>query len=149
MELDEMLRIPTRDFGELECLPEAVIDFPVGLPAFEEHRQFVLIEQPATAPVVFLQSLHSIEVCFYLAPVSAVTDSYDLELSHEDARLLALKQGDNEPVTLVILAATESGQATANLLAPVVINAMTRRAVQALRNDDRYSHIHPLGEPRC
>jgi flagellar assembly factor FliW len=32
----------------------------------------------------------------------------------------------------------------ANLLAPIVLNARTRVAVQAVRHDQRYSHRHPV-----
>jgi flagellar assembly factor FliW len=34
--------------------------------------------------------------------------------------------------------------ATANLMAPIVLNVKTRRGLQAIRRDTRYSHEHPL-----
>ena len=34
--------------------------------------------------------------------------------------------------------------ATANLMAPVVLNVKTRRGLQAIRRDSRYSHEHPV-----
>jgi flagellar assembly factor FliW len=37
-----------------------------------------------------------------------------------------------------------SGPATANLLAPLVVNLAARLGVQAVRSDARYSHRHPL-----
>jgi flagellar assembly factor FliW len=33
---------------------------------------------------------------------------------------------------------------TANLLAPIVVNLKTHRAIQAIQADSGYSHQHPL-----
>jgi flagellar assembly factor FliW len=142
-------QILTRQFGALEFEAAAVLEFPAGLPGFEDQTRFVLVEQPATAPVVFLQSLLSPELCFLAAPMVAVDPGYDLAVTPEDLRLIELddqrqpRPGD-EVVCLALLSAAEDGPLTANLLAPVVVNVRTRRAIQAVRVDSRYSHVHPL-----
>jgi len=140
---------PTRDFGQLEYDAHAVLEFPVGLPGFEDETRFALVERPAAAPLVFLQSLSRADLCFVAAPLSTVDPCYELGITREDLARLEL-DGERQPhepdevICLAILTAPERGALTANLLAPVVINVRTRRAVQAVRADSRYSHQHGL-----
>ncbi len=123
------------------------LEFPAGLPGFEDHTRFVLVERPDLAPILFLQSVDSPELCFITAPVTSIDPAYDLEMTPEDERQLGTDEA-GEFLCLAILSAEENGLLTANLLAPVVINPGTCRGVQAVRSDSRYSHQHPL-EARC
>ena len=138
-----MAHIPTRQFGLLDYDPAAVVAFPAGLPGFENQTAFVLVEEPNTAPIVFLQSVDSLDLCFLAVPVNTLDPTYELAMTPEDRSRLELDL-HGEVLSLAILSAPENGPTTANLLAPVVINLRTRRAVQAVRADSRYSHQQPL-----
>jgi flagellar assembly factor FliW len=103
---------------------------------------------------VFLQSCAAPELCFLAAPLAAIDSAYDLVVTPEDLRRLGLDENrqprvNQEVLCLAILSAPENGPLTANLLAPVVIHMVTRRAVQAVRSDSRYSHQHPLAPPEA
>jgi flagellar assembly factor FliW len=137
------MEIMTRQFGTIQFDENSVLQFPSGLPGFENKTRFVLVERPALKPLVLLQSLDSPDLCFYAAPVDAIDRNYQLRMTPEDRRTLALTA---EPVNLAILSASQSGHWTANLLAPIVINKEARRAVQAVRADSLYSHQHPLDQ---
>jgi flagellar assembly factor FliW len=144
-----MSQAPTRQFGLLEYDASAVLNFPAGLPGFESQTQFVLVERPNFAPVVFLQSLTVPDLCFLAVPIAILDAAYELAVTQEDLRRLEMDdqrqpRQQDEVFCLAILSAPEDGPWTANLLAPVVINRRTRRAVQAVRADSRYSHQHPL-----
>lgn len=145
-----MPEIVTRQFGRLTYEESATVHFPSGLPGFERLRRFLLIENP---PLAFLQSIESPSLCFLAAPVESIDSGYQLSLTTEDLRILDLENVPRigkEVACLAILSPAENGSWTANLLAPVVIQAATRRAVQAVRMDARYSHRHPVGEvPLC
>lgn len=141
-----MPEILTRRFGPI-CFDEgSVLHFPAGLPGFETRTRFLLVERSANAPVVFLQNIDSPDLCFFAVQVAAIDPNYQLAITEEDQRLLA-SQG--QTLCLAILSSTKAGGWTANLLAPVVIDLRSRRAVQAVRADSRYSHQHPIGGPRC
>jgi flagellar assembly factor FliW len=149
--LQLLLRMPqilTHRFGLMEVDEATALHFPLGLPGFETHRRFALVECPAAAPLMFLQSLDLPELCFVAAPVEAIEPAYQLELSSDDLHHLRLVENRQpkrgEVVCLAILSAPENGRPTANLLAPVVIEPVSRQAVQAVRLDSRYSHQHAL-----
>ena len=138
-----MSQIPTRQFGLLEYDPGTVVEFSAGLPGFEDQTRFVLVERPAVAPILFMQSLDLPDLCFLTAPLSALDAGYELAVTPEDETRLGLASHE-EMLCLAILSAPENGPLTANLLAPVLINLRTRRAVHAVRTDSRYSHRQGL-----
>lgn len=143
-----MPQIATPYFGRLSYDPGSVIEFPAGLPGFEQQRRFVPVELADYHPLVFLQSLEPDGPCFPTLPVSAVDPDYRLQAAPEDLMLVGLPPArqpamGSEALALAIVTVAETG-ITANLLAPVVVNLANRRAVQAIRPDGRHAHAHPL-----
>ena len=146
----------TRHFGALRYEDDSVISFPAGLPGFEHEKTFVLIEQPSTKPLVFLQSLAGADLCFVALPMLVVAPEYRLNMIPEDLEQLGFA-AEGRPgigtdvLCLAILSFDEEGPPTANLLAPVVVNLATRVGVQAIQPDSDYQLRHPLRpeELRC
>jgi len=138
----------TTNFGTISYNPDAVICFPKGLPAFEERRNFAVLQFQDSAPLTFLQSLEAPDLCFVAMPVLAIEPQYRLEMSREDLEEIGLvvdrqpRMGD-EVLCLTIVSLGEGGP-TANLLAPVVVNIQNRKAVQAVAVQSGYSHQHAL-----
>jgi flagellar assembly factor FliW len=145
-------------FGPIVVDEESVIDFPGGLPGFEERRRFLPLQAPDQSGLVFLQSLECGELCFLALPVQTVRPDYKVILTAEDRQTLALA-GAGAPVigrdivALAILSLTEGQEPTVNLRSPVVIHIDTRVAVQAIRPDESYACREPLtggtGEAAC
>jgi flagellar assembly factor FliW len=144
-----MPSVATKYFGTLTCPEESVFDFPEGLPGFEQDKGFVLIEAPESAPLVFLQSLQRADLCFLAFPILVVDKNYRLAIAPEDLGDLGLDVrrqptlGD-EVIALALVALHDGLVATANLMAPILLNVKTRRGLQAIRRDSLYSHGHPI-----
>jgi flagellar assembly factor FliW len=144
----------TKYFGSVEYRDCDVIHFPSGLPAFESESQFLALEPPASAPLVFLQSLHQERLCFLALPVLSIDAHYELAISADDLCFLGL-DADRQPRIgtevrcLAVVAVTENGHISANLLAPVVINPATGQGLQAIRSDSTYSHQHAVTGEAC
>ena len=143
-----MPELNTANFGTLSFMPESVLEFPRGLPGFEERRRFVPVQDPQTAPILFLQSLEEPSLCFITLPVLVIVPRYRLQVMDQD--LEALDWSEQRPprigddvLCLAVLSIRESGT-TANLLAPVVVNLKNHRAVQAVALESEYSHQHAL-----
>lgn len=137
--------------GEIEYAEDAVMRFAGGIPGFEEETAFLPIEIPTARPIVFLQSLSTPELCFVTLPVFVVDQDYELALSAESRAAIGLPP-DFEPrigedvLCLVLVTIQDDGPTTINLMAPVVMDLHTRRAVQAIREDGVYSHRHAFLE---
>jgi len=147
-----MPSVNTKYFGTVDYCQESVFDFPFGLPAFEHETSFVLLESPEHAPLVFLQSLAEASLCFLAFPILVVDRAYQLGISKDDLAALDLETTHQpvlgtEVLVLALLSVHDGSSPTANLMAPVVINLRTRRALQAIRGDRLYSHVHPVAAP--
>jgi len=148
-----MLLVETKYFGTLSCSEESVFDFPLGLPAFEDQKRFVPIELPQHAPLIFLQSLSQRELCFLAFPILVADREYHLGVSREDLKTLDLESSrqpelGTEVLVLALVSLHDGFMATANLLAPIIVNLKTRCALQAIRQDSVYSHQHPIAPQR-
>lgn len=139
----------TKYFGTLECENTDLFHFPQGLPGFEERTSFVLLNLPKRKPLVFLQSTDHAQLCFLALPILVVNPQYDLSVSIEDLSILKLNlncqpQIGTDVIILALLSIADGQAATANLLAPIVLNLGARLGAQAIRCDFRYSHQHPV-----
>ncbi|HBY64476.1 MAG TPA: hypothetical protein DEH78_32045, partial [Solibacterales bacterium] len=117
--------------------------------AFEGHKQFLALERPDAAPILFLQSLTDPELCLHAVPARLIDPGYQLHLLPEDLQHLGLHpaarpQIEGEIVCLAILHIPADAPPTANLLAPVVIRRDARLGVQAVQVETGYTHDHPL-----
>jgi flagellar assembly factor FliW len=142
-----MATIETQQFGTVEYTEDAIFEFPTGLPGFESQRRFLCMERPALRPLVFLQSLENPALCFITLPARSVDPDYELSVSLEDLQVLGPTESPTIGDSLACLAIVCLGQdqpATANLLGPVVLNKETRRGVQSIRDDTRYSAHHSI-----
>jgi flagellar assembly factor FliW len=116
------------------------LEFPYGLPAFETHKRFQLTEKQ---PLLFLQSETAPDLSFLLLPMLLIDPDYRLALSAEDREAIGATE-QSPLLCLAVVTAAEDLPPTANLLAPMVVNLDSGRAVQAIRSDSRYSHKFPL-----
>ena len=138
----------TKNFGKISFEPESELEFPGGLPGFDDRKRFVAVRFVESDPLVYLQSLEDPGLCFITMPILAVDPKYRLKVSGEDLEQVGLpaarqpRIGD-DVLCLTVLSVRETGP-TANLLAPVVINLRSRKAVQAVAQEPGYSHQHVL-----
>ena len=140
----------TRYFGPVEYEEHTVIRMVQGPLGFEEDRAFLLLQRPEQYPLVYMQSVLTPRLCFLALPVLAVARDYALQLTREDAEVLRMAQHPQigvDALCLVLLTARPDG-ATANLLAPVVVNLKSRSALQCLNVRGTWSHQHALDSGR-
>lgn len=143
-----MLSIETVRFGTVRFHEHEVIEFPAGLPGFEEEHRFLLIETAESVPLKFLQSVTTPQLSFVCAPLPLVSPRYDMALPRHDCELLGLPGESRMHAAsldwLAILCFSRPDEPTANLLGPVVIRRDVGLGVQSIREDARYSARHPL-----
>jgi flagellar assembly factor FliW len=148
--------VNTKHFGPLAVQDSSEIEFPEGLPGFEQCRRFVPVQHASSPGVIFLQGVDRPSLCFITVPVRTLRPDYALALSAEDREALGMDTSPapvagSEIAVLAIVSFVEGEEPTANLLAPVVIHVANRHAIQAIRTDDRYQAREPLSaaEPVC
>jgi flagellar assembly factor FliW len=141
------MEVRTTRFGVLETVAvadEALLVFPHGLPGFEHHVHFALLEEPPYLPFCWLQSLHDPDVAFLLLDPFLLRPDYDFELSPADVTLLQLDEHTLPRVFCILVVPRDIWQMTANLKAPVVVNPRRGLGKQVILPDDRYPLRHPV-----
>jgi len=140
--------LETKHFGKLSYEADSELEFPLGLPGFDDRKRFVAVHIVENDPLIYLQSLEDPALCFITMPILSVDPRYRLKVSGEDLGYLGLNStrqpriGD-DVLCLSVLSIRETGP-TANLLAPIVINLRNRKAVQAVATESGYPHQFAL-----
>ena len=131
------MKIESPHFGSLEVNADTLIDFPGGLPGFEDCKRFTLLEvgDAINAGVGVLQSIEHPEVAFSVAEPDQFGLHYEFALTEDEEQLLRVSRPEDVAV-LLILRRDDSPRNPgdlpfkANLMAPLVINAPLRIGIQ-------------------
>ncbi|MEU7870958.1 flagellar assembly protein FliW [Dactylosporangium sp. NPDC049140] len=109
------MSVATVDNPETTTLP--VIDFVAPIPGFPEDRRFVLVRLDDAGVLFSLKSVDSDGLRFLVVPPTQFFPDNEADL-----------------LVLLVVTAGDSGaeDATANLMAPIVLDQRRRRAVQLI-----------------
>ena len=123
---------------EVEVDPDTVIEFPNGLPGFEDCKHFKLFHAGDNPVVFWLQSLDDPCVVFSLADPELLKIFYELTLSDEEEKMLHAAPGDDLRIAVILSRQSEGIESDSaaqsavlpNFRSPVVINVTKRIALQ-------------------
>lgn len=142
------MQITTKLFGEIEVAEEKIITFPNGIIGFPDLKQFLLIHdaEKNKKGISWLQSIE--EPAFALPVIDPLKLIADYNPMVEDEMLKILGEfGQDDMLVLVTMTVpTDITKMTANLKAPIIINANNNKACQLIIEDDRYEVKHPVYE---
>ena len=103
-----------------------------GLAGFSGYERYALVETSTTSPLFRLQSLEEPGLDFLVVPPPVFFPDYAPEIDDVSAARLALTDAADALLLVVLTVGTDPSSATANLMAPIVINARTRQAAQVI-----------------
>jgi flagellar assembly factor FliW len=110
-----------------------VIDFVTPLPGFPEHERFCLVRLAGDDGVLYeLRSLSDPALRFLVAVPTAFFPDYAVDLDQAACDELGLEDVADALVLVVLTVGVDLASTTANLMAPVVVNARTRSAAQVI-----------------
>jgi flagellar assembly factor FliW len=133
--MESILKFDSTQFGTQEIDPDSILDFPKGMPGFENCTRYKLFHQEQDRPVVhWLQSLDEPDVAFALVDPAKFGINYEFVLSDEEINLLQMDQVDELAILLIAYKPQENPNSKANINAningPVIINIRSRRGMQ-------------------
>ncbi|MEN3309189.1 MAG: flagellar assembly factor FliW [Micromonosporaceae bacterium] len=109
-----------------------LIEFVLPMPGFPDHRRFLLLRLEDDGLIYALTSVEDPSLRFIVVPPPPFFPDYAPEIDDETLALLDVHDADRLLVLLVVTTGATADDATANLLAPIVVDQATRRAVQAV-----------------
>jgi flagellar assembly factor FliW len=129
---------------ETDTVDVPVIELVHPMPGFPDSRQFALVELDEDGVLCALRSLEDPDLRFLVVPPAPFFPDYAPEVDDMVVTDLGIGSADDALVLLVLRAGESLADTTANLLAPVVVNRRTRRAVQVILDDPTLSVSEPL-----
>lgn len=134
--------IESDQLGAVEVDETKVLTFPDGLLGFPDVTRFALLDAGDDGTYFWLQSLEDPQLAFLSAVPWAFFPDYEPELSASDQDALELTDA-HDAIVLCLLTITDDA-VTANLLGPLVVNAVTRTGRQIVLGDSDYTTRAPL-----
>lgn len=139
------MKIQTKLLGEIDIDKSEIISFPDGIPAFEEEKQFLIIPLEEDSPFYYLQALSSPELCLLLVDPFKFFIDYHVELKDDQIQKLEASEKEDSIMAFAIVTVPEDfKKATANLLAPVIINVQKKKGLQFIPEKSDYKTRHYL-----
>lgn len=143
-----MITLTSTRFGKLEVEDDDVINFPVGIPGFEDKHQWILVGEEDNA-IMWLHSADDGALALPVTTPEAVKSDYSAKIPRES--LEQIGESDMKNVVLLIVVAIPPGRPwdmTANLRAPILVNMGSRTATQAIALNEDYDFRHMVLDDR-
>jgi flagellar assembly factor FliW len=121
-----------------------VLELVEPLPGFPEHRRFALARLDDAGVLCALRSLDDPELRFLVVPPGAFFSDYAPEIDDQTAAALGIDSAEDVLALVMVNPGDSASTATANLLAPVLVNHRTRRAFQVVLDDPSLPLRAPL-----
>jgi len=138
------MKITTKPYGEIEVNEKQKIFFPDGLFGFEEVKNYFLLDSKE-GPFYWLQSAEYPDLAFVLIDPRVFKENYTLNLQDEDYKAIEAGEGDVLDFTIVTVP-EDPKKISANLMGPIIINRKSRKARQAISENDEYTVKHYIME---
>jgi flagellar assembly factor FliW len=131
--------VQTERFGEIEVREEDIIKFERGLPGFENSKLFTLIGVEEHAPFIYMQSLDQSQLVFIVVDPFEFFPQYEFDISDRVTEELAITSQEQATIRVIVSIKGNLESATANLVAPIVINKSSNLGKQVVLSTTPYT----------
>lgn len=136
--------IETSRFGRVELNQDDVLTFTEGLLGFSDLRKFVLLDDPSDEIFAWLQSCEVASIAFPVLEPELFATNYRVNLTKSDMEALKLPALDKARFFTIVTIPEDPTQMTANLKAPIVVNAAAKIARQCVLQDNNLAIREPI-----
>jgi len=137
------MQLVTKHFGTIEIEDKGIIDFPEGLPGFEDVKKFILLSsQEEGALFQWLQSVDKPDLAFVVINPMAFKPDYDIDIPDDEVAILEINDLSKVLVFTIVVVPEDITKMTANLMAPIIINTVTNKAKQVVVEKSGYKTRH-------
>lgn len=134
-----MINIESQRFGTIELNEDELLAFPAGVIGFPTEQRFALVPHHGSGYIAWLQSVSTPGLAFPVVSAHAFGERYPDVPVLGAAQEAGLEGPEDALAVMVVLCALANQPATVNLLAPIVVNAATRRGAQVILEGTRFS----------
>ena len=133
--------VKTKHFGEVDLDENKVITFDDGIIGFEDCKRYTILynnEEGDSSTISWLQSLDAPELALpVISPLSVLAD-YNPIVEDEVLKPLGELTEENIIILLTLSVPSDITKMSANLKAPLIINADTKKGCQIIAENPDY-----------
>lgn len=133
--------VKTRHFGEIDLDENKIIHFTDGILGFENCKNYTLLydnEGEERPDISWLQSLEEPALAIPVISPFVLKEDYNPEVEDELLNPLGDLNNDNIVVLVSITVPSDITRMSANLKAPFILNADTRKGCQIIVENSEY-----------
>ena len=131
-------------FTNLVYSNDDIINFPSGIPGFEQNKQFVIVSIPEYAPFEWLVCIDGSHLRFAIINPLLFASDYNPNIMKEQIDELSVDKPEDLLLYAIVTIRENPLESTANLVGPIVINRKKRAGKQIIIDDDRYTTREPI-----
>jgi len=120
------------------------LEFPAGLPGFEEHKQFIFESRAEMRPFLWLRSVDDPEMALPIISCLLLKKQVLLHISKEELSLIGSPAEADIAPYYILRVDPKEGTITANTKAPVIINTKSMQGRQVILERDGLVVDEPL-----
>lgn len=139
--MSDVVRFESRRVGPIEVADSDILTFE-PLPGFANKTRFVLVEHAEGSEMAWLVSLDDPDLAFVVTTPWNFFPTYDPPVSRENLAALGIEK--REEVELFNIVTLAGKTIYLNLSAPLLINVKTRKGLQVVSDDQRYTTRAPI-----
>ncbi len=115
------------------ALDMPTISMAVPMPGFPAHQEFALVRLNDEGLLYAFTSIKDPEIRFLVAPPEPFFPDYAPEI--DNAVFAALNTKDPDRLLVMVVISAGADETTANLMAPIIVDRDSHRAMQVVLND--------------
>ena len=129
------MQITTTRFGTLAVDVDDLLHFPKGVIGFEDCRHWVLLADPGSSAVGWLQSAERPATALAVVSPRRFVEDYRIRVGQSQMSSLALS--DRDRLFALCVVSKQNGNCAMNLRAPILINLDRRIGCQVVTSDEQ------------
>lgn len=132
------MEIITKAYGKKEISEDNLLEIPEGLFGFEDYTKYALIESDYE-PFLWLQSIEEQNLAFLIIDPFLISDKYETDIDDESLDKIGVKKPEDIIIMSIVTVPQDGSPITANFQGPLVINKQSKKCIQVILNDNRWS----------
>ena len=136
------MKVQTTRFGSVEVEAARVLEFPSGLLGFSSYTKYALLQPDEEGLFYWLQSTEAPELAFVVTDPSTWVPEYQANIRREQMEELSL--GDLDAAQTFVIVNKYDHALTVNLQGPILVNLASRKAMQLVLVDKRWTTRHEI-----
>ncbi len=138
------MKFQTLRFGVIEVDESLVITMKGGILGFEHLQNYFLVIQDQQNPLWWLQSREDGAVAFVVVDPYVIKPDYHPVIQKTDKDFLEITREEDMSILSIVTIRSQPFRVTANLRAPLIINAVKRLGSQIVLEDAEYPIRYPI-----